>query len=387
MALKFIASIDLKKNELRNAVVHLLATAPSSPVEGQVYFDTVEHGLFYYDGSNFLDVSDALTLGGQDGSYYLARANHTGTQAAATISDLATVVKAYRLDEFAVPTADVSLNSHKLTNVTNPTSAQDAATKAYVDATTSGLDVKASVRVASTTNLTLSGAQTIDGVSAVAGDRVLAKDQTSASENGIWVVASGAWSRAADADSDAEVTAGMFTFVEEGTAGGNAGFILTTANPIVVGTTALAFTQFSGAADVSAGAGLTKTGTTIDVGTADGGRIVVNTDDIDLASGIATPGTYESVTVDTYGRVTAGTNPSRTSKYSALVGDGISTSIAITQATHGLASTAQMLAALYEASTGDQVFSDVSINNSNGTVTLTFAVAPTSDQYRLVLLG
>lgn len=387
MAIPILTALDLSKNELRQGVFHLLATDPASPVEGQFWYNTTDHRPKLRLNGSTLDLSDALTLGGQLGSYYLARANHTGTQAAATISDLATVVKAYRLDEFTAPTAPVSLGSQRLTSVADPTSAQDAATKAYVDAMATGLDVKSSVRVATTANITLSGTQTIDGVAVIAGDRVLVKNQSTASENGLWVVAAGTWTRATDADADAEVTAGLFTFVEEGTVGGGVGFVLTTANPIVVGTTSLTFTQFSGATDITAGAGLTKTGTTIDVETASAGRIVVNADNIDLASGVVTPGTYDSVTVDTYGRVTAGANPARTGKYSALIGDGSATSIAITQATHGLASNGQMAVALYDASSGAQVLTDVSINNANGTVTLTFAVAPTSNQYRVVIIG
>ncbi|KRT69320.1 MAG: prophage MuMc02, head decoration protein [candidate division NC10 bacterium CSP1-5] len=107
-------------------------------------------------------------------------------------------------------------------------------------------DVKDSVRAATTANITLSGEQTIDGVSVVAVDRVLVKDQSAGAENGIYVAASGAWSRAIDANTSAEVTPGMFVFVEEGTVNGDQGFVLTTNAPITLGTTALSFTQFSG---------------------------------------------------------------------------------------------------------------------------------------------
>ncbi|MFN9958910.1 MAG: hypothetical protein ACK55I_37945, partial [bacterium] len=115
---------------------------------------------------------------------------------------------------------------------------------------------------------TLSGAQTIDGVSVIAGDRVLVKDQTTGADNGIYVCAAGAWSRSDDANVSADVTSGMFVFVEEGTVNGDNGYVLTTNNPITLGTTALTFTQFSGAGQVTAGAGLTKTGNTLNVGTA-----------------------------------------------------------------------------------------------------------------------
>lgn len=143
-----------------------------------------------------------------------------------------------------------------------PTAADDLTNKAYVDGLAAGIDVRASVRAATTANITLSGAQTIDGVSVIAGDRVLVKNQTTGSENGIYVAAAGAWSRATDADTDAEVTAGMFTFVEEGTANGDEGWVLVTDNPITLDTTPLTFSQFSSAVVVSTLDSLTDVDTT-----------------------------------------------------------------------------------------------------------------------------
>jgi hypothetical protein len=220
------------------------------------------------------------------------------TLTASKISDFTSSVTAVRLDQHAAPTADVSFNSYKLTNLATPTSDSDAATKAYVDAARSGLDVKNSVRVATTANITLSGTQTIDGVALSAGDRVLVKNQTAGAQNGIYVVAAGSWVRSTDADSDAEVTPGMFTFIEEGTANADSGWVLSTNSTITLGTTSLAFAQFSGAGTISVDATLSKSGSTIG-----------------LASGVATAGTYKSVTVDTYGRITAGTNPTTLSGY------------------------------------------------------------------------
>jgi hypothetical protein len=235
---------------------------------------------------------------------------------ASNINNFDSQVRTNRLDQMAVPTADVSLNSRKITNLATPTGDNDAATKAYVDAARSGLDVKQSVRVATTANITLSGAQTIDGVSAVAGDRVLVKNQSTASQNGIYVVAAGSWSRATDADSDVKVTAGMFVFVTEGATNADSGWVLTTNDTIALGTTGLAFAQFSGAGQITAGDGLTKSGNTINVvGTA--GRIVANVDSIDLDTVSRTdttgsPGAsfVQTVTTDSYGRVTAVTTGS-----------------------------------------------------------------------------
>ena len=183
----------------------------------------------------------------------------------------------------------VDFNSQRITGVSDPTGAQDAATKSYVDAVKTGLDVKDSVKVATTGNITLSGTQTIDGVSVSADERVLVKNQTDASENGIYDCKSGSWARSSDFDSNTEVTSGAFTFVEQGTVNADAGFVLTTDGSITVGTTDLAFTQFSGAGSVSAGDGLSKSGNTLSADLKANG-VVISSGEIALdldASGIS----------------------------------------------------------------------------------------------------
>lgn len=200
-----------------------------------------------------------------------------------------------------------------LTLNADPTNALHAATKQYVDAAVQGLDPKASVKAATTADIaSLAGGapNTLDGVALSANDRVLVKDQSAPAQNGIYTVqtlgtgSNGTWVRAADADAWAELP-NAFVFVEQGTVNADSGWVCTSDQGGTLGTNAIDFTQFSGAGSIVAGNGLTKTGNQLDVG-GNAGRIVVNADNIDLASGIVTPGTYTKVTVDTYGRVTAG---------------------------------------------------------------------------------
>lgn len=125
------------------------------------------------------------------------------------------------------------------------------ATEEYVNSVQQGLDVKQSVRAATVSNITLSGTQTVDGVALAVGDRVLVKDQTNGALNGIYVVQSGAWTRATDADTTAEVTAGLFTFISEGTKNSDQGWILTSNDTITLGSTNLVFTQFTGTGQIT----------------------------------------------------------------------------------------------------------------------------------------
>lgn len=222
------------------------------------------------------------------------------TLTAAKISDFDTQVRTSRLDQMATPTASVAMGSQKITGLAEPTLAQDAATKNYVDTVAQGLDTKLSVRAATTANITLSGTQTIDGVTLIANDRVLVKNQTTNTQNGIYVVAAGAWSRAADADTTPDLVS-AFTFVEEGTVNADTGWVSTFNPGDSIGSSPVIFTQFSAAGAYTAGTGMTATGNTFNViGTAD--RITANANDIDIAS------TYVGQTsITTLGSITTGT--------------------------------------------------------------------------------
>jgi len=345
-----LTNLNFNGNQITNVLVDLLAADPASPARGRLWFNTTANVLRYHNGTSVVDLTasgvatDSNLLNGQSGAYYLSRANHTGTQTAATISDFAAQVQATRLDQFLAPTAAVNINGQRLTNVGAPSADTDAVNKAYVDAARTGLDVKASVRVATTATITLSGTQTIDGVALVAGDRVLVKNQTTATENGLYAVAAGAWVRTADADANSEVSPGMFTFVEEGTVNGDTGWVLTTNGAITLGTTALAFTKFSSAGDILVGVGLLKTGNTIAIDTASG-----------------------------YGM----------RKFGFDIGDG---SALVYQITHNLNTEDVLMDLRQKAAPKEDVIGHTEVTSVNA-ITVRFAQAPAAAQYRLVVAG
>lgn len=203
------------------------------------------------DGS--ANVSAALTLATVNanvGTFLKTTVNAKGLVTAATTANI---------NDLAAPSGDYSMNNFKLTNLAAPTADGDAANKAYVDSVAQGLDVKASVLAATTANITLSGTQTIDGIAVTVGSRVLVKNQSTASANGIYVVASGAWTRATDADIWNELVS-AFVFVERGTTQADTGWVCTVDAGGTLGTTAITWAQFSGAGTYTAGTGLTLSG-------------------------------------------------------------------------------------------------------------------------------
>ena len=196
------------------------------------------------------------------------------------ISDFDAGVRTNRLDQMAAPTGAVSLNSQKITGLADPTADADAANKGYVDGVAQGLDVKDSVVATTTANGTLSTAfangQSIDGVTLQTGDRILIKNQTTASQNGIYNVnASGAPSRATDMGTGSNA-AGAFVFVEQGTVNAENGFTCTSdTGSAVVGTNNLTFAQFSGAGQIIAGNGIAKSGNELSADLKANGGLVI----------------------------------------------------------------------------------------------------------------
>ena len=224
----------------------------------------------------------------------IAVTNGDGVSGAPTLSLPASLTftgKTVTGGSFASPAA--------ITGLPDPTNAQDAATKNYVDSLAQGLDVKPSVKAASTASLTHSGTQTIDGVACVAGDRVLDKNNTSAALNGIWVVASGAWTRATDMDSWSEIP-GAFCFVEQGTANANSGWTCTSDQGGTLGTTAITWSQFAGPGTFTAGTGLTLTGTQFAAVIGSSGGSEAWSAELDAVAALSTTGLVARTGAHTY---------------------------------------------------------------------------------------
>lgn len=430
MATKFLTNLDLNQNQLVNATFEIVGSDPNTGnFEGRLIYNSTEDTIKVYSGSAWRKMlhsvqaggtyTDALTVSESNGTITLTL-NLADTDSAGLLSS-----SFWNMLNDATDAATASKLAKRDANgnikVATPTDAAHAATKGYVDAARQGLDVKQSVRAATTAPINLAtdleAGDTLDtSVTLVAGNRVLVKNQTTASENGIYVVqASGAAVRASDANGTADtgtVSGGTFTFVEEGTVNADSGWVVSSNGPITVGTDPIEWVQFSGAGQITAGNGLTKTGNTINaVGTAD--RITVNPDSIDIAStyagqasittlgtittgtwngtdiAIADGGTSASTAADARTNLAAGgtqgsgvSTPvlSRTVAYTL---DGSTTSYVVQ---HGLG-TRDVVVQVYSTSAPyDTVFTDVERTDTNN-VTLKFASAPADDAYRVVITG
>jgi len=280
------------------------AGAPSSLSPSELAFNEADLKLYYGFGDNGStppSASSIITVGGS-GAFF----NKTDTRAANTVlsgptsgSDAAPAFRALVVADIPTLTAskvsdfDTQVRTNRLdqlASATNPVSGvtptADAhfATKAYVDSTSEGLDVKQSCKVATTANITLSGTQTIDGVAVSADERVLVKDQSTASQNGIYLCKASTWVRADDLAAGANA-AGAFTFVEQGSTNADIGFVCTT-DTATVGTNNLSFSTFSSSGNVTAGNGLDKSGNELSLDLkANGGLVIESTElALDLAA-------------------------------------------------------------------------------------------------------
>ncbi len=332
--LDVLGYVDLNKNELRNARIQNVGSNPSSPVAGQIYYNSGSNLLYIYNGSGWVTYYPSTTT----------------------------------LDAITAPAADVSLNSHKITSLATPTASTDAATKAYVDNVAAGLNWKTPVRAATTVAGTLAtsfeNGDVIDGVTLATGDRILIKNQSSQTENGIYVVAaSGAPSRATDSDTGAELVAAA-VFVDQGTVNADTAFVQTTNAPITIGASNIVFVQFSGAT-YSFTSGVQATGSVVSAHV-DGVTIQVN-------------GSNELTIVSGSGGVAR--------KYvGTITGDSSTTAFAIT---HSM-STKDVVVSVRGTSspyTDTIVYADVA-TTSTSVATITFATAPaTGVNFSVTVIG
>ena len=431
MAQKFLTNIDLNQNQLINAKFEALATNPSSGnFEGRMYFNTATFTLMVYANAGWKKSVHSIVSGGGAGIAEALTVSESNGTVTLTLNvadtDSAGLLPAAMWNMLTDATPDAT--SSKLVKrdgsgnakVATPTDPAHIATKGYVDAARQGLDVKQSVRVATTAAVNLAAdlqtGDVIDGVTLAAGDRVLVKNQVSGSENGIYVaVASGTALRSSDANGTidtGELKPGTFAFVEEGTVNSDKGFVVSTNGTITIDSTAIAWTQFSGAGSFEAGDGLSQSGNTINVNVTSN-RTAITADAIDISAnyvgqtsittlGTITTGVWNGTDVAV---ADGGTNSSTSSGartnlaadgtqgagvsvpvlarvVTKVIGDGSATGIAIQ---HGFA-TRDVLVQVYDAATYDTVICDVVRTDTNN-VTVTFSVAPTLNSYRVVITG
>jgi hypothetical protein len=458
MARKFLVSIDLTKNELQNAVIQNLATAPATPSAGQIYYNSVDNQLYIYNGTHWEVAGNAVQSGllanrpgagtvdagtifyatdtylfyYSDGSTWTqtnafgtvtaqtsygaasadgstttyARSDHShGTPALGTATPNAisgaaggagsasTPSKEDHTHAFT-PSQDLAMAGFKLTSLGTPTADTDAANKGYVDSVAQGLDTKASVVAATTTDGILATAfadtQVVDGVTLATGNRILIKNQSTPTENGIYVVAaSGAPARSTDMDDGTEFPS-AYVFVEEGTVNADTGWVCTNNAPVTLGSTNIVWAQFSGAGTYTANNGVLLTGSVfsfeprsgygLQTGATGAEIKLATTSGLNLSSDLAVgAGNGISVLTNTVAIDTAVV----VRKYGADVGDGAATSYTIT---HNLGTRDVQVTVYDNSGSYAEVICDVNHATTN-TITLLFSVAPSSNQYRVVVQG
>lgn len=336
MAQKFLTNIDLNQNQIVNATFEVVGSDPGSGnFEGRLIYNSTEDTIKVYTGSAWRKMLHNISSGGGAGIAEALTVSESNGTVTLTLNvadtDSAGLLSANFWNKLNDATSDatasklVQRDANGQAKFGTPTDPAHAATKGYVDSARTGLDVKESVKLATAAALSAfthsngvltasaNGGLSVDGVTlsdpADVGIRILVKNETSTNEpfNGIYTVtavgdAGNPWvlTRASDADSSAEVTAGMFTFVEQGSANADSGWVLTTDGSITLGTTNITFAQFSGAGSITAGDGLSKSGNTFNVGAGTG--ITVNADTVQIS---ATYSGQSSIT--TLGTITTGT--------------------------------------------------------------------------------
>ena len=432
MAQKFLTNLNLNQNQLINATFEVLASDPGSGnFEGRLIYNSTTDTIKVYANAAWRSLPHTIVSGGGAGIAEALTVSESNGTVTLTLNvadtDSAGLLPAAMWNMLTDATSDatasklVKRDASGNAKVATPTDAAHIATKGYVDAARQGLDVKQSVRAATVGAINISAdleaGDLIDGVTLVAGDRVLVKDQSTATENGIYVaVASGAASRSSDANGTAdtgELKPGTFTFVEEGTVNSDKGFVVSTNGTITIGSTSIAWTQFSGAGSFTAGDGLSQSGNTINVNVTSN-RTAITADAIDISanyvgqSSITTLGTITTgvwngtdVAVADGGTGASDATTARTNLGIKTTGGAVTTSAATlarvaaqgnTAHSSGTSTTAvvhnfnttDVIVQVYEVATGETVIGDVNRTNAD-TVTVVLLGNHSANAFRIVV--
>ena len=436
MAQKFLTNINLNQNQLINATFQVVATDPNTGnFEGRLIYNETTDTIKVYANGAWRSIPHTIVSGGGAGIAEALTVTESNGTITLTLNvadtDSAGLLSSTFWNMLNDATADatasklVKRDANGNAKVATPTDAAHIATKGYVDAARQGLDVKQSVRAATTASVNLASdleaGDLLDGVTLAAGNRILVKDQGGPGvahvDNGIYVVqASGAPVRASDSNGTAdtgELSPGTFTFVEEGTINSDKGFVISTNGTITVGSTAIAWTQFSGAGSFIAGDGLSQVGNQINVNVV-ADRTAITGDAVDIAStyvgqssittlGTIGTGTWEATDVGiAHGgtnasdattartnlgiKTSAGAVTTTTSTLARIAAQGSAahaSGVSTTTVTHNF-NTTDVMVQVYEVATGETVIGDVNRTNAD-TVTVVLLGNHSANAFRIVV--